>query len=83
MAWNVVYTHLTYLALTSNETLSYTAYGLFCAVFTTNALLGMWFKFYYNSYFKVGGINKYEKHKLSIASKKMSVGSKLSMARAG
>jgi hypothetical protein len=58
MAWNAVYTHLIFLILTTNEALAYSGYALFCAIFTTNTLLLMWFKFYYSSYYKIGDNNK-------------------------
>ncbi|KAI6198288.1 Elongation of very long chain fatty acids protein [Aphelenchoides fujianensis] len=66
--WNVTYTHVLYLALTSSQPLAYSPFGLFCAAFTTNTLLFMWFRFYWQSYYKNGG-QKYEKHKLSLATK--------------
>lgn len=74
--WNCVYAHVAYLVMFTSEPVSYSPFGLFCAVFTTNSLLSMWFRFYANAYYQKGGTNKYEKHKISIASK-------LSIAKSG
>lgn len=78
MAWNLVFSHLIWIWLTTSEPLAFTVYGLFSSMFTINTLLVMWFRFYYISYYRIGfgTTNKYEKHKLSVASK-------VSMAKAG
>ncbi|KAI6217601.1 Elongation of very long chain fatty acids protein [Aphelenchoides besseyi] len=59
--WNMLFAHLIYLILTTNEQIDVTAFGLSFGIFGTDTLLYLWFSFYYDSYYKNGG-KKYSLH---------------------